>query len=85
MISIILKLSGVTEPNIATGIPNTTHILKILLPIILPIRRSCSPFLDEVIVVVNSGKDVPKAMIVKEITPIVVAISLAFLSRPLLL
>ena len=41
--SIISKLPGVIPPNIATGIPNTTHILKILLPIILPIADAVSP------------------------------------------
>jgi hypothetical protein len=35
---------------------------------ILPTNKSNSPFFAETIVVTNSGKDVPKAIIVKEIT-----------------
>ncbi len=66
-ISTIWKLPGVIPPKIATGIPNTIQILKILLPMILPTSKSCSPFLEETIVVINSGSDVPKAMIVNEI------------------
>ena len=64
-ISTIWKLPGVIPPKIATGIPNTIQILKMLLPIILPTSKSCSPFLEETIVVINSGRDVPKAIIVK--------------------
>ena len=66
-ISTIWKLPGVIPPKIATGIPNTIHMLKILLPIILPISKSVSPFLEEIIVVTSSGSDVPKAIIVKAI------------------
>ena len=67
MISIIWKLLGVIVPYIATGIPSTIHILKMLLPMILPISKSCSPFLEDTIVVINSGKLVPKAIMVKAI------------------
>ena len=73
--SIKPKLLGVIVPNIATGMPKTTQILKMLLPMMFPSNKSCSPFFDETIVVTSSGRDVPKAIIVKEIirslTPIV--------------
>lgn len=82
--SMLWKLTGVIVPYMATGIPRTIHILKMLLPIMLPSSKSCSFFLDETMVVINSGKEVPKAMIVREITlsliPIVVAIEVAFLT-----
>ena len=55
-------------PYISIGNPSTTHILNILLPIILPTSRSYSPFLDDTIVVTNSGREVPKATIVNDIT-----------------
>ena len=72
----------------ATGIPNTTQVLNILLPIILPISNSCSPFLDDTIVVTSSGRDVPRAIIVmaiiRSLSPKTVAIALAlFTTRSL--
>ena len=76
--SIKLNVVGVIVPNNATGIPNTTHILKILLPIIFPRSKSCSPFFEETIVVTSSGNEVPRAIIVSAINlslnPIFVAI-----------
>lgn len=86
--SINWKLDGVIEPNIATGIPSTIHMLNMLLPIMLPNRMSCSFFSDETIVVTNSGKDVPSAIIVREIIlsdiPIVLAILVALSTTRLL-
>ncbi len=66
-ISSISKLSGVMVPKIATGIPSTIQILKILLPMILPTRSSFSPRLAAVIVVTSSGSEVPKATTVRAI------------------
>lgn len=66
--SIVWKLSGVMVPKIATGRPMTIHILNILLPMMLPTMRSVSLRLAAVIVVTSSGKDVPSAMIVREMT-----------------
>lgn len=70
-------------PYITTGIPRTTQMLNILLPMILPTNKSCSPFFADTIVVTNSGKEVPNAIIVKEITlsliPNVVAILMHYL------
>lgn len=65
--SIGLKLPVGIVPYIRTGNPKTTHILNMLLPIMLPTSKSCSPFLDDTIVVTNSGSEVPKATIVKDI------------------
>lgn len=64
--SIIWKLDCAMPPKITTGTPNTRQILKILLPIILPTSKSCSPFFAETMVVTSSGRDVPNAIIVKE-------------------
>ena len=76
--SIISKLFGVMPPANATGRAKTMQILKILLPTILPTSRSLSPFLAAMMVVTSSGKDVPSAMMVREIIrsemPMVVAI-----------
>lgn len=36
-------------------------------PMIFPNNKSCSPFLDETIVVTNSGNEVPNAIIVNAI------------------
>ena len=66
-ISIILKPFALIVPNIATGTPKTIHILNILLPIMLPTNKSCSPLIDAVIDVISSGNDVPNAIIVKAI------------------
>lgn len=86
--SINWKLAGVIEPNIATGIPSTIHMLNMLLPMILPNKISCSFFKDDTIVVTNSGKDVPSATIVREIIlsdiPIVLAILVALSTTRLL-
>ena len=86
--SIMLKLDSVMVPKMATGIPNTTQALKMLLPIMFPSRRSCSPFMDETMVVTNSGKDVPRAIIVRAITrsdtPRLVAMDLALSTTRLL-
>ena len=59
------KLSGVMVPKIATGMPNTIQILKMLLPMILPTRSSFSPFFAAVMVVTSSGSDVPNATTVR--------------------
>ena len=64
--SMISKFSGVIAPEIATGRARTMQILKILLPTMLPIRRSDSPFLAAVIVVTSSGSEVPSAMMESE-------------------
>ena len=61
------KLSGVTVPNNVTGRPNTMQILKMLLPMMLPTRSSVSPFLAALMVVMSSGREVPKAMTVRAI------------------
>ena len=65
IISRISKLFGVIVPKRATGRPRTMQILKILLPTMLPTRRSVSPRLEALMVVISSGRDVPKAMIVR--------------------
>ena len=79
--SINWKVDGTRFPNIATGRPKTIHILKMLLPIIFPTKISCSFLIEEIIAVTNSGSDVPRATIVKEITlseiPNICAISVA--------
>ena len=67
-------------PAMATGSASTIQILKILLPTMLPTRRSDSPFLAAVTVVTSSGRDVPSAMIVREMmrsdTPMALAMVL---------
>ena len=82
--SITSKFSGVIAPVIATGRARTMQILKILLPTIFPTRRSDSPFFAAVIVVTNSGREVPIATIEREIIrseiPIAVAIDEAELT-----
>ena len=55
------KLSGVMVPNMATGTPRTTQILKMLLPMMFPTSSSFSLRLAAVMVVTNSGNDVPNA------------------------
>lgn len=72
----------------ATGSPNTIQMLKMLLPMMFPTKMSCSFFMAEIIEVTNSGSEVPKAMMVKEITlsdtPRVLAILVAlFTTRSL--
>ena len=66
--STIWKLPGVMVPNMATGNPMTIQILKILLPIILPTIRSVSLRRAATMVVTSSGKDVPRAMMVRAMT-----------------
>ena len=66
-ISIISKLSGVTVPNRVTGSPRTIQMLKMLLPIILPTKSSVSPRLAALMVVINSGREVPRATTVRAI------------------
>ena len=67
MRSMTSKLSGVTVPKSATGRPRTIQMLKMLLPIILPTRSSFSPRLAALTVVMSSGREVPKATIVRAI------------------
>ena len=66
MRSISSKWSGVMVPEMRTGSARTTQMLKILLPTMLPTRRSDSPFLAAVMVVTSSGKEVPIAITVSE-------------------
>ena len=70
------------------GIPITIPILNILLPTTLPIAISYSPFLVAVILVTNSGSDVPKAITVNatslSVTPIALAMKLALSTTKLL-
>ena len=67
-------------PNKATGIPNTTPILKILLPTTFPIAISYSPFFVAVILVTSSGRDVPKAIIGNDINLSLIPIILAIIT-----
>ena len=53
--------------NIVDDTPITRITLRILAPKILPIEISYAFFLKEVIDVISSGNDVPKAVIVKPI------------------
>ena len=66
-VSIILNATEVKPPNINVGRPKTIHILNILVPIILPTARSCSPFFEAFTVIISSGSDVPITIIVIEI------------------
>ena len=66
--SSVVKLFGVIVPNIATGIPSTTHILNILLPMTLPMEIPAFPFATDVILMAASGALVPKATMVRPIT-----------------
>ena len=50
----------------ATGKASTMQMLKMLLPTILPTRRSDSPFFAALIVVTSSGREVPSATTVSE-------------------
>ncbi len=67
-VSIILKALEVKPPKISVGNPSTMQILKMLVPIILPIARLCSPFLDALTVITSSGKEVPITTIVIAMT-----------------
>lgn len=76
--SMASKWPGVIPSVKTTGSAKTIQILKILLPIILPTRRSDLFCLAAVIVVTSSGKDVPIAIMVRDMmrseSPILVAI-----------
>ena len=65
--SIWLKETLDIPPKMAMGIPVTIPILKILLPTTFPIAMSYSPFLVAITDVTNSGRDVPRAIMVKAI------------------
>ena len=67
MRSINSKLAGLMPPEIAMGRARTMQILKMLLPTMLPTRRSDSPFLAAVTVVTSSGREVPRATTVSDI------------------
>ena len=73
-ISTKLKLFVDTPPNIIIGRPNTKPMLKILVPMILPMMISNSPFLAEVIAITNSGVLVPT-------TNITIVISFSLICR----
>ena len=62
------KLKVFTPPKIIMGRVRTKPILKIFVPIILPIMISNSPFLTEVIAITNSGVLVPITRITIVIT-----------------
>lgn len=62
----ISKWPELMPPAKTTGRARTKHILKILLPIILPTKRSDLFCLAAVMVVTSSGRDVPIATIVSE-------------------
>lgn len=59
------KLSGVMVPKMTIGMPMTIQILKILLPMILPTMRSVSLWRAATMVVTSSGREVPRAMMVR--------------------
>ena len=65
MRSMTSKLLGVMVPKRETGRPRTMQMLKILLPMMLPTRSSFSPRLAALIVVMSSGREVPKATTVR--------------------
>ena len=81
-ISTKLKLFVDTPPNIIIGRPNTNpmllclyiHRLHLLVPMILPMMISNSPFLAEVIAITNSGVLVPT-------TNITIVISFSLICR----
>ena len=78
------KLAGLIPPEKRMGSARTMQILKMLLPTMLPTSRSDSPFLAAVMVVTNSGREVPSATIESEMMrsemPMVVAMSEAELT-----
>ena len=82
--SMTSKFCGDIPPEMATGSARTIQILKILLPTMLPMRRSDSCFLAAVIVVTSSGREVPRATMESEMMrsemPKVVAMVLAELT-----
>lgn len=61
------KLFGVIVPAKTTGRASTIQMLKMLLPTILPTRRSDSFLRAALIVVTSSGREVPKAITVNDI------------------
>ena len=63
----ISKLLELILPAKATGRARTKQILKMLLPMMLPTKRSDLFCFAAVIVVTSSGRDVPMATIVSEI------------------
>ncbi len=75
--SMVSKFFGVIGPAKTTGNAKTMQILKMLLPTMLPTRRSDSPFLAAVMVVTSSGSDVPIAMTVREMIRSEMPIALA--------
>ena len=75
----ISKSSGIIVPKMATGSPSTIQMLKMLLPIILPTRRLCSPRWAATMVVTSSGRDVPIAIMVKEMMRSEMPIAVAML------
>ena len=75
--SIISKLFGDIPPVMAIGRAKTIQMLKMLLPTMLPTRRSDSPFLAAAMVVTSSGRDVPSATIVSEMMRSEIPIALA--------
>ena len=60
------KLAGLMPPEMAIGRASTMQMLKILLPTMLPTRRSDSPFRAAATVVTSSGSEVPRATTVSE-------------------
>ena len=58
--------NGIVE--IRAVVPVTNKMLKMLLPMILPIAISEFPFFAAVIEVINSGREVPKATMVRAIS-----------------
>ena len=79
----VSKFSGLIEPETATGRARTTQILKMLLPIMFPTRRSLSPFLAAVIVVTSSGREVPRAMTVRDMMRSEIPIAVAMVEAEL--
>ena len=63
-ISAKLKLVVFTLPNMAIGNARTNPILKIFVPMILPIIISYSFFLTEVMAIISSGDEVPITKII---------------------
>ena len=59
--------TGTSNGASATEIPDTSTKLNTFAPITLPIPREARPFFKEVMVVTNSGKEVPSATKVREL------------------
>ena len=62
--------------------PTIIKVLKMLLPITLPIAISALPFKDDTTLTVNSGADVPKATIVSPINKLDMRKRLAIEAEP---